>query len=54
MTVLENVITSGLFGRVPRVPMRTAEEEAMTATAVIVVRMTGEGMTTGNNSWLKN
>jgi hypothetical protein len=32
----------------------TAEEEAMTATAVIAVRMTGEGMTTGNNSWLKN
>jgi branched-chain amino acid transport system ATP-binding protein len=29
MTVLENVITSGLFGRVPRVPMKRVEEEAM-------------------------
>jgi len=28
MTVLENVVTSGLFGRVPRVSMRKAEEEA--------------------------
>jgi len=29
MTVLENVITSGLFGRVPRVSMKRVEEEAM-------------------------
>ena len=29
MTVLENVVTSGLFGRVPRVPMRKVEGEAM-------------------------
>ena len=29
MTVLENVVTSGLFGQVPRVPMRKVEEEAM-------------------------
>ena len=28
MTVLENVVTSGLFGQVPRVPMRMAEGEA--------------------------
>jgi branched-chain amino acid transport system ATP-binding protein len=29
MTVLENVVTSGLFGRVPKVSMTKAEEEAM-------------------------
>jgi branched-chain amino acid transport system ATP-binding protein len=29
MTVLENVLTSGLFGRVPRVPLRKVEAEAM-------------------------
>jgi branched-chain amino acid transport system ATP-binding protein len=29
MTVLENVVTSGLFGRVPRISMRKAEDEAM-------------------------
>ena len=28
MTVLENVVTSGLFGRVPKISMRQAEEEA--------------------------
>jgi branched-chain amino acid transport system ATP-binding protein len=28
MTVLENVITSGLFGQVPRVPMKKVEKEA--------------------------
>jgi branched-chain amino acid transport system ATP-binding protein len=28
MTVLENVATSGLFGRVPKAPMRQVEEEA--------------------------
>ena len=29
MTVLENVMTSGLFGRVPKVSMRQAKEETM-------------------------
>jgi branched-chain amino acid transport system ATP-binding protein len=29
MTVVENVVTSGLFGRVPKVSMRKAEEEAI-------------------------
>src|SRR5512139_2943973 len=29
MTVLENVITSGLFGQMPRAPLRKVEEEAM-------------------------
>lgn len=29
MTVLENVMTSGLFGRVPKISMRQAEEETM-------------------------
>jgi branched-chain amino acid transport system ATP-binding protein len=29
MTVGENVVTSGLFGRVPKVPMRKVEEEAL-------------------------
>jgi len=29
MTVLENVITSGLFGQVPRVPFKKVEKEAM-------------------------
>lgn len=29
MTVVENIVTSGLFGRVPKVPMRKAEEEAI-------------------------
>jgi len=29
MTVLENVITSSLFGRVPKISMRQAEEEAV-------------------------
>jgi branched-chain amino acid transport system ATP-binding protein len=29
MTVVENVITSGLFGRVPKVSMKQAEEEAI-------------------------
>jgi branched-chain amino acid transport system ATP-binding protein len=29
MTVVENILTSGLFGRVPRVSMRIAEEEAI-------------------------
>lgn len=29
MTVLENVVTSSLFGRVPKVSMRKAEEEAI-------------------------
>jgi branched-chain amino acid transport system ATP-binding protein len=29
MTVLENVIISGLFGRVPKISMRQAEEETM-------------------------
>ena len=28
MTVMENVVTSGLFGRVPKVPMSQVEEEA--------------------------
>jgi len=28
LTVLENVVTSGLFGRVPRASMKTVEEEA--------------------------
>jgi len=28
MTVMENVLTSGLFGRKPKIPMRKAEEEA--------------------------
>jgi branched-chain amino acid transport system ATP-binding protein len=29
MTVIENVLTSGLFGRVPKVPMSKVEEEAI-------------------------
>jgi branched-chain amino acid transport system ATP-binding protein len=29
MTVIENVVTSGLFGRIPKVPMSQVEEEAI-------------------------
>ena len=42
MTVLENVVTSGLFGQVPRVSLRKVEEEAME-----LCRWAGLGKKTG-------